>query len=345
MTDSSVLVVNDTRVDRHYGCHAVISAIIALLESNNMRVTHFWPAHTDWRASPEFDLALAGVSLVVVNAEGTIHHDLPAGRRLLEIGAVARGRGIPVALINVGWEANGSDMVALLDDFDIVSARDARSAAQMSVCGANVRIVPDLSIWFALTRQPRVPADQLRSGVGFADNVKRLQAVELERLRKDCRGESLSIFQRSSGPFAQLQFLRNGVSFRQDLFHPERLAALILLRRQLWRRMDPNFSAFLHRLAGFELLVTGRFHSCTLALATGTPLVAQKSNTHKISSLFNDAGLESWRVDGTLDRASVERARAYGWSAAEKVAIDSYTKHAVVAAEALFTDVAKLPSQ
>ena len=75
----------------------------------------FLARHADWRGDPEFDQVLSEIRLVVVNAEGTIHHALPAG-----------------------WVANGSDMVALLADFDLVAAHDSRSAEQMGTGGAVV---------------------------------------------------------------------------------------------------------------------------------------------------------------------------------------------------------------
>lgn len=342
MTNPEILVVNDTRVDRHHGCHAVMGAIIALLERNGMRASHFWPAHADWRGDPEFERALAEVRLVVVNAEGTIHHALPAGRRLLEVGARARAQGVPVALINAGWEANGPDMVALLADFDLVAARDSRSAEQMGVGGAEVRIVPDLSFWHALALTPGPPADHPREGVGFTDNVERLKALELERLRRACWGQSLAIFQGAPGRLSGLRFLREGVSLRQDLRHPARLAALLCLRRRLWRQTGTDHAAFLQRIAGFELLVAGRFHACTLALALGTPVIAQSSNTSKIAALFHDAGLASRRAALQLDTEAVRAEQVRGWSLQELANLDLYRARARAAAETLFDDLASM---
>lgn len=337
-----VLVVNDTRVDRHHGCHAVMAAILALLERNGMRAAHFWPAHADWRGDPEFDRALAEVRLVVVNGEGTIHHELPAGRRLLEVGGRARAQGVPVALINAGWEANGPDMVARLVDFDLVAARDSRSAKQMGAGGAEVRVVPDLSFWHSLALVPGPSADHPREGVGFTDNVERLKALELERLRRACWGKTLAISQAAPGCLSGLRFLRGGVSLRQDLRHPTRLAALLRLRRRLWRQTDTNHAAFLHRIAGFELLVSGRFHACTLALAMGTPVIAQSSNTGKIAALFHDAGLAPRRAALPLDTKAVREERARGWSRQERANLDLYLACARTAAETLFEDLSGL---
>jgi len=128
--------MNDTRGDRHHGCQAVMSAICSLMERNGMRATHFWPAHADWRNDSGFDAALGSARLAIINGEGTIHHDRPAGRRLLEAGMKAHAAGVPVALINTGWEANDIQLAEMLTWFNLVAARDSRSARQMRAAGA-----------------------------------------------------------------------------------------------------------------------------------------------------------------------------------------------------------------
>lgn len=337
----SILVLNDTRVDRHHGCYAVMAAIGALLERNALGPVRYWPAHTEWRGSAEFDAALAAARLVVINGEGTIHHDRPAGRRLLEAGARARDTGVPVALINTGWEANGPDFVAMLDHFDLLAARDSRSAARMAEGGAEVRVVPDLSLWHARANMPQTVAGT-RAGIGFTDNVDRFKSLALERLRRACGGETLVIGHGTAGFGGWAGFLREGIGLREDIRHPARLAGLVALRHRLWRAGLPATDAFLARIARLELLVSGRFHACTLALATGTPVIAQSSNTGKIAALFHDAGLDQWRGEVTLDRVSVQEARARRWSEAERAALDAYLAGAVTAAEGLFVDLARL---
>lgn len=344
MTYPRVLILNDTRADRHHGCYAVMSAICALLERNGMCAAHFWPAHADWRGSPEFDRALAQVRLVVVNGEGTIHHDRPAGRNLLEVGARARAHGVPVALINTGWEANGPDMVAHLGDFDLVSVRDSCSAERMTLSGAKVRVVPDLSIWH-LTNQASGEVVFPRAGIGFTDNVDRYKTLKLARLCRDCKGTPVSICYSNNRLSGWARFLRDGIAMRQDPAHPARLAAMLRARHELWRRSSNDPNLFIDQVAHLKLLVSGRFHACTIALATGTPVIAQSSNTGKIAALFKDAGIEEWRAVVNLDTQAVSDACARGWSKSERENISAYLANATQAAEALFSDLADLAAR
>jgi len=340
--DRRVLVVNDTRVDQHHGCQAVMGAISALLRRNRMEPALFWPAHTDWRGDTEFEGTIAKVDLVLVNGEGTIHHDRQAGRQLLELGARARAVGVPVALINVGWEANGPDLVTLLNDFDLVVARESRSAERMRTGGATVRVVPDLSLWFAQAQGVRPDTGRRRAGIGITDNVDRLKALALEHLRSACDGQVVSIVHAAPGLRGWVHFLRDGVTLSKDLHHPARLAALLRMRHRLWRQGSSDIQRFLTHLADFKLLVSGRFHACTLALAAGTPLIAQASNTDKIAALFHDAGLDSWRCEGSLDVTRVHDARASCWSGQEYSSLCAYLDEAACEVERLFSDLAKL---
>jgi hypothetical protein len=328
-----VMVANDTRVDRHHGCTAVMTVLERLLESRGMTVAGRLPAHADWKKDPDFTRKLASVRLLVVNGEGTIHHDSPAGRRLLELGAAAREAGVQVALINTGWEANGPELTAMLADFDLVAARDTASAARMRAGASSVRVVPDLSLCI-----DPPPHGIGRCGIGITDNVDRLKALQLGRLRRKVGGRWVSIHQTTQWP----AFLRGGLSLRADLRDPRRTANILAQRHGIWKVSHDDLAQFVENLAGLELLIAGRFHACTLALVSGTPFVAQASNTGKIAALISDAGLDSIRASLPETPADYEEMLGAGWSAAETDARCAYLDFARSGAASLALDLRAL---
>lgn len=337
-----VLVVNDTSIDNHQGCQSVMSAISALLRRNGMQPAFFWPAHTAWQGKSEFEEALAKVDLVLINGEGTIHHDREAGKRLLDIGTRARSAGVPIALINVGWEKNSTALLSLLDHFDLIAARDSRSAERMRAGGAVVRVVPDLSIWFANSQGFIPDRSTPRSAIGFTDNVDRFKALTLDELRSKCLARPVSITYGDGGCAQRLRFIRGGVSLSRDLLYPARFLALLRLRQRLWRVCGVTPQEFLSELSAFRLLVSGRFHACTMALSVGTPLIAQASNTDKISALFQDVGLDSWRCDSVLNEDFIGFASDKGFSDREYKNLCSYVDWAVTESQNLFIDLKKM---
>ncbi len=313
-----------------------MSALESLLAGIGGDVIHRSPAHADWRLNPGFDQALAGSRLMVINGEGTLHHDRPTGRRLLLAAEQARSHGVPVALINAGWEANGVELVALLDNVDLVAVRDSQSAAELRSAGRSCVVVPDLSLY-----APVAPTGVSRSGVGYTDSVDPDMTLQLERSRRHARGLPVAIQYSLPGVTAKLRFVREAVS-RRDLTSPLRMAALIRARSTQLHAQAATADEFISRLAALELLVSGRFHACTLSLLAGTPFVAVPSNTSKIAALVQDVGLAAWRADASLDARSVESARREGWSPTERSAVGAYIAMARQAVSALFADIGRL---
>lgn len=322
-----VVVVNDTRVDRHHGCGRVMRTLLDLAEAHGMEVVATAPAHADWRADGAFMSGLERARLVIVNGEGSIHHDRPAGARLLEAGGAARARGIPAALINASWQTNSPALAARLADFALVAARERRSAAEMAVAP---RVVPDLSLF------EDVPPAPARQGVGFTDSVVRDLVPALEAARRRTGGRPVPIQYGGSW----LGWVRQGLA-REDLAHPARLAGLVAARLASAPARVEDDRRYMAILASLGLLVTGRFHAATFALAAGTPLLALESNTHKIGALLEDAGLDSARLLEPAD-LTPERLAGAPWSAAEQANLADYLADGRRATQALFADLAAL---
>ena len=331
-----VVLVNDTRVDHHHGCSRVVAAIDRLAQNNGMRLVATSPAHADWRNDGVLLSRMESAAVIIVNGEGTIHHDRPAGRTLLEVGPHARRIGVPAVMVNCGWETNGQDMAERLADFSLVAVRDSQSARAVREAGVACDVVPDLSLY-----QKAPMPFRHREGVAFTDSVLRDVTLELEALRRQTGGRVAPIQFRPPGSGGAWRYFREYFG-QSDLRHPVRLARLLGARLAQFRAQNANSDAYLAELAGLELLVSGRFHACTLALLAGTPFVAAGTNSGKIHALVADAGLAAWRVGSFIDAAFVERARGKGWSPAEAASLQTYLGTARSKADALFQRIGAL---
>jgi hypothetical protein len=333
----AAIILNDTRVDRHHGCSSVMQALEAGLASAGIHVAATVPAHSDWARDPGFQSALPKAQLLVVNGEGTLHHDRPAGLRLLQAARHARQHGLATALVNAGWEANGAEYAATVRDFDLVSARDSRSAAALRAIGVDCRVVPDLSLC-----TPPPAASMVRSGVAYTDSVDPSVTLVLDALRRRSNGLAASIHDvHPTRAALDWRFLRAAVG-KREMVHPFRAITLLRARQAQWRSAVSGVTSFMRRLAEIEFLVSGRFHACTLAMVTRTPFIAFGSNTGKVQSLLEDAGLEAWRCAVWQTSSDVASARERGWSDQERVALDSYTFLARESAGSLFKQLASL---
>lgn len=330
-----VIVLNDTRGDRHFGCTAVMRALEAGLAGAGLEVVLSLGTHVDWQSHAGFGRALKSAQLVVVNGEGTLHHDRPVGLRLLEVAAAARAAGVPSALVNAGWQANGEAYAHAARAFDLVSARDSLSAAELRAAGIHCRVVPDLSLNTA------APPAEARAGIGVTDSVDSEVALSLARLRRTLGAATVSIHERPRGFRGRWRFQRD-ILGKRDLARPVGAWRRLSARREQLGASGDSLEGFVTGLASLALLVSGRFHACTLALVAGTPFIAAGTNSHKISALVQDVGLADWRNGPLPDPPGLAEVARAGWSAAEREAAADYVAQARQQAQALFRDLGQL---
>ena len=333
----TAVLLNDTRNDHHHGCSIVVETILDLASHSGIRILGTSPVHADWRQNSSFKALMDSADLVIVNGEGTIHHDRPAGEHLLAAGLHARSLGKPSALINTTWQANGQRYLEMVSSFDIVSVRESASLTELDEAGVKCRRIADL----ALCHQP--PAATNRSGVVFTDSVLGEATLEIYRKMWALGASPLNILfgRRSPRDFAiAVRRLMRSTNSR----NPGALLTALRGATMEWLTQTADREIYLQKLASSELLVTGRFHAMIFALATRTPLLGVSSNTSKIESTLADAGLEPWRIvsPGKIDGALLRRASR--WSEAEAANLEGFVQTTRADARQLFEDLHAIAS-
>jgi polysaccharide pyruvyl transferase WcaK-like protein len=331
------VLLNDTRIDLHHGCTTVIETIDTLAARSGIKVIAKSPAHSNWRADPEITSAIDRADLVIVNGEGTIHHDRPAGIKLLEVGEYAKSKNTKAALINSTWQANCADSLRALDNFDIVTVRESASQGELAGHGVEARRIPDL----ALYHEP--PVSPERKGVGYCDSVQGPKALELYKKMWALDGEPLPIVQLPLDPMTSLRWLLRYGASKSAIFNPAHAMPALRAALQDYREQEPSRDVTTAEVAAKRLVVTGRFHMLIFCLGARTPMLALSSNTHKNEATLADAGLEPWRLidkPSDLDAAMLERAAQ--WHGDEAANLDRFLSEGRGAMETLFADLATL---
>ncbi len=327
-------LINDTRENRHFGCERVVSAIESLCVRHGICITERVSVLESWRDDPARIQRIEELDLVLINGEGTIHHDRPAGVELVEAGVHFRGRGVPVALINTTWYANRPHLAAEIATFDLVAVRESKSHRELLPTVPHVRLVADLAL-----HEP-VPAAAGRIGIGFTDCVRSDVTLALHRLHRRHGGRLLNILSNRSDLGSLVYYLR-ALEVRRPPRRRETPKRLVAALRMLLTQ-SADAAAFDAAISGLSLLVTGRFHAAVIALAAGTPMLGVASNTPKISATLADAGLGAWRVvpPDRIDRALLDRAMQFEGDEVESMA--QYVQEQRELQEALFEDLASL---
>jgi polysaccharide pyruvyl transferase WcaK-like protein len=332
-----VVILNDTNADRHHGCARVMDALHFLVARNGMEVLASSPAHANWKDEPRVVSAMTRAKLIIVNGEGTLHHDRPASSWLLEAGAFARALSIPAVLLNASWDAMSAPLGRKLEDFAIVAMRESRSEAQAKQWRDDIRLTGDLSLYSPHDVAPVAK----RSGVYFTDSVSPAVADALAKVRRKLGATPLPMFAYGRDSFDSARYLALAASRARSPSLGDRVSAFGDGVAEL-RYLQTDPARVLDQLSRASLLVAGRFHAACFALLTKTPLLCAETNTHKIDGLMDDCGLEPWRriKPADIDAALVERASA--WSAAESAAIDQYLARSRLETDRLFDDMRAL---
>lgn len=310
-------VLNDTRVDRHHGCWLVMDSIIRLLGSQGLDILGTFPAHRDWRSDQRAMELMRTADLLVVNGEGTLHHSAPSGKPLLDVGEFANRHGLTSALINASWSQNSEDYLELARSFSFITVREPKSQNELGVAGIDSTVLPDLSSRYI----SMIDAD--RSGIIVGDSVLDSVSRELDILAEDIDAPRISMLNLRRGLIDRLRVARfersRGVSAWQ-------WAAREFGPRAV--RRTGEASDFLSWLRGAELVISGRFHTIVLCIATGTPFIAAPSNSHKIPSMLGMIGMPDRFVESVADIDRLKIGELKRWRYDERERLESFIDRA-----------------
>lgn len=256
-------IFNDTRAAKHFGCDLVMHRLISQLREHGIECTRSFPVGEDWRERT--DLPKAGeIDIVIVNGEGSIHHSATRPRAvfLSELSGYAKGIGVPSVLLNSTIDEIDQSVAGNIAGFDAVYVRENHSRRCLQAFGVTSQVVPDLTVFI------HYDTAGARNGIAGTDNVRSESSREI---RARCADRNWTF---------RSMVWKGKKDFDQEPTDEARTQQAL------------DFATF---LSGHELIVTGRFHTVTLCIATGTPVVASESNTPKISAFLMD-------VFGNADR-------------------------------------------
>ena len=278
-----VAIFNDTRSDQnHLGCGLVMDQLESFFNKINANVVFRWPVGQDWRKIIH-TLPLKGdIDLVVVNGEGTMHGGSANSRAfaLAQVAEMARSRlSAPSTLINASLFDNDAQFFKELSKFSSVWVRDTASQKLAAEKGVHTFYCPDLTLSYDF------PASFERIFAGVTDSVKHRCDFALRRFAAVNKIDYVSMVCPNIGFSNAVKICKFG-------------AVKSAIRS--WHR-EHKFGRLLHfnNIADFAIWVstrkfvlTGRYHTVTICMATRTPFAYVESNTPKISALCEDAGIE-----------------------------------------------------
>jgi polysaccharide pyruvyl transferase WcaK-like protein len=325
------LVLNDTSTSNHFGCYAVMSKIHEELTERGFSNNCYFPSWGNLEAlmkaveDTRFDL-------ILVNGEGTVHNtdERPYAKDLIAIAArLSKNMDAPLHIVNASFFNLDAQTLSLLATFDSVYVRETVSQNYLEQHSIRSRFAPDLSFLY-----PYRLAPVRNQGTLCTDSVNPEVSELLRDISRFRNFNFLTLEPRRKNSllksgYGKLKRVMLGLSKPQHLLSKEP------------RAIPCGFHSYIDALTTSKAVLTGRFHTATMAIATRTPFLAIESNTPKISAVLLDVfGEDSRQIEsGVFTQDAAELAEVSPYSSEELQKIEDYMDLSVVRAREMFDEI------
>lgn len=344
---SYIMVFNDTVNELHHGCSRVMNNIYQLVNNYGYQIKSVY-VNSDWTLSEKIKSDIIGAKLIIVNGEGTIHHNAFFAIKLLEVSKFAKFYRKKIFLINATiQEMTLPNVFSLLSNFDRIYVRESLSYEYLLSLGIESVVVPDMT-FYSSVEDKKVTA----KGVAVTCSVYEEYSYNLGILAEKLQAEYCAINYRGIPRFNLLKLNDVNVlkSFIQRCLRHLKSIDLVL-NKLIFRR---NFNRLFNRipvvvfndhisyqeyLSNKELMVCGRFHAMCMSISCFTPVVTLESNSYKVSGVINDIGLDKKRIISISELNQITEDFRYNYSDNEVEAIQNYTEKATKLIDAMFNDI------
>jgi polysaccharide pyruvyl transferase WcaK-like protein len=299
------VLINDTSSTNNPGCQATVAALQASYRRYDARCVgrvlvgdgyeHFVPfteflKQSSQSESPHllqnaFDDCVDALSdhgldpfgeceFVVINGEGTMHHDRTGAYLLLGWAALAKQRGLPVAVVNCTIDSFHPFFFRQLNrSVDWLAVREPCSFEFVRPFHPNVRLGADAIFSMPAPIVSDRPLQTNRTRVAYTPGVLSYEGIVSETT---VRSHLQSLRQQ----FDEVEYL--SIESEDRAFEPI-AAELDCSVHSLGAFCAVDIEA---ALASFNCLVSGRYHVCIFGLRAGVPVVPLHSNTWKMRGLM-----------------------------------------------------------
>lgn len=333
------VILNDTSYDFHHGCEIVMSNIIYLLREIGLETIDTNSVGVNWKSNEEFMHNMSDADIVIVNGEGTLHHNSIRVKELSPIGKyVKENLNIPIVLINTTYQDNGPEIAMYMKYFDLIFVRETMSQNDLKQFSIESKVVPDMTFYTKFNLSSKL----INNSIGTTDSVYDNVSKSLYDLSIKNRYQYLPALTTPN-----IKDLNKIVIFKTIKFYLRKIIRYI--QWKLFKRFDiilmgtfnyiGDYKHYIQKIANLNFIFIGRYHALCFALKTLTPFFAIKSNSHKIESMLEDIGIDHERI---VNHSDLDNLKLKPFTREEETKIKTYINHAPIKIEAMFQEIKKL---
>lgn len=272
------------------------------LKKHNLNPVFFWPVGVDWRDKKKLIKSRCNYDAIIVNGEGSIHHNRKKEKPnyLAEIANFAKSElKIPAYLINSSIYENSDALYEKLKRYEKIFVRESTSYETLKSAGIESVIVPDLTFATSVNDEKVTDNDIPYLITDSTFNTLRSSLAELSatygwdfesmKVNKENSLKRFFVKVEKRAKKRNMNILGKIFSIPAKIFNS--IDKIRENNRELYSsgyRQLVDHDYFVRKIKSKSFVLTGRFHTVTLCIKTGTPFVAIESNTPKISGMLND---------------------------------------------------------
>jgi len=330
----TAVLLNDTSYENHHGCSIVVKNIQQNLERRGIALIATNPIGKNWKENGAFLEALKRCDVVLVNGEGTIHHNSPYGLSLLQ---VVEHTDKPTVLMNMTYQENAPHFAELAAKFSRVYVRESFSRDELNTHNVASTVVPDMTFG-----SDHAIAAQRNGDVVVSDS----HDIRMSETLFDLAAKQHLRFIPVLAPYEKYTSFKGRI--KKFKYRLAGWLGSVLPLKYAYRRYAfvQDEARYLDTIGHCGFLLTARYHAMCIALQTMTPFVVMRSNTYKIEGLLHDMGLSQKRLFSLNDlsgEALETMLRQWGrFSPEEYAQIERFNADAKARIAAMFDEIAAL---
>jgi polysaccharide pyruvyl transferase WcaK-like protein len=336
---SNLLVLNDTRFEQHHGCSRVMNCI-DFYANKYAKNVEYLSLNEDWQTSESAKQKIIFADIIIVNGEGTIHHNAQRGLSLIKVASFAKHYQSKCYLINMTYQENPQFYCEYLKDFEAIYVRESYSYNELKALNIDSRVVADLTFSF----EPSQKKDSSSNQIVITDSV--ITSITQSLIKKFVSDHNTlfsSIFNYNTTKTSKLTFTSRVVNVIKNnnyktLLNKFRSYFFDECHKDLWviQHCHTDYASFLSQA---EVVLCGRFHAMTICLNNEIAFLAIESNSHKISGTLADIGLDLKRFIVTPESISNDFLINFKYSESEKLLIKNYSRKAKKDIKSMFENI------
>lgn len=216
---------------------------------------------------------LLSIDYIVINAEGTIHHDAVGAKALLSFAKFGKELNKKVFIVNGSFYDLNEDLLNILKISDKIFVREKKSFEYLQKKKIESRLIPDCAFLADFKSSPDLNYSCLYTpGVTFTYG----QGNSEERLVESLKLHFLIISKKYKNP----SFL---LIDKKEMFFAE---LWVSLGGTILDATSLDINLLLERISEFDLVVSGRYHILLFAIMCNVKTIPLTSNTDKIEGLY-----------------------------------------------------------